>query len=88
MVLGIGAAVAAGYFFDPIGMRAGAALGLVVAIMAPLGDLAESMVKRSLGIKDMGTTLPGHGGILDRLDAFLFVLPAAWVLFETMGLLR
>jgi phosphatidate cytidylyltransferase len=88
VVLGIGAAVAAGYFFDPIGMRAGAALGLVVAIMAPLGDLAESMVKRSLGIKDMGATLPGHGGILDRVDAFLFVLPAAWVLFETMGLLR
>jgi phosphatidate cytidylyltransferase len=88
VVLGIGAAVAAGYFFDEIGMRAGAALGLVVAVMAPLGDLAESMVKRSLGVKDMGSILPGHGGILDRIDAFLFVLPAAWVLFETMGLLR
>jgi CDP-diglyceride synthetase len=36
----------------------------------------------------MGSILPGHGGILDRLDAFLFVLPAAWSLFETMGLLR
>ena len=78
----------AGYFFDEIGMRVGAALGLVVAVMAPLGDLAESMVKRSLGVKDMGSILPGHGGILDRIDAFLFVLPAAWVLFETMGLLR
>jgi len=88
VVLGIGAAVGAGYLFDEIGIRAGAALGLIVAIMAPLGDLAESMVKRSLGVKDMGSILPGHGGILDRIDAFLFVLPAAWVLFETMGLLR
>ena len=88
VVLGIGAAVGAGYLFDEIGVRAGAALGLVVAVMAPLGDLAESMVKRSLGVKDMGSILPGHGGILDRIDAFLFVLPAAWVLFETMGLLR
>jgi phosphatidate cytidylyltransferase len=88
VVLGIGAAVGAGYLFDEIGLRAGAALGLVVAVMAPLGDLAESMVKRSLGVKDMGSMLPGHGGILDRIDAFLFVLPAAWVLFETMGLLR
>jgi phosphatidate cytidylyltransferase len=88
VVLGIGAAVGAGYLFDEIGVRAGASLGLVVAVMAPLGDLAESMVKRSLGIKDMGSILPGHGGILDRIDAFLFVLPAAWVLFETMGMLR
>lgn len=88
VVLGIGAAVGAGYLFDEIGIRAGAALGLVVAVMAPLGDLAESMVKRSLRLKDMGSILPGHGGILDRIDAFLFVLPAAWVLFETMGLLR
>lgn len=88
VVLGIGAAVAMGYFFDEIGIRAGVILGLVVAVMAPLGDLAESMVKRSLGMKDMGSILPGHGGILDRVDAFLFVLPAAWVLFETMGLLR
>lgn len=88
VILGIGAAVAAGYLFDEVGVRAGAILGLVVAVMAPLGDLAESMVKRSLGIKDMGSILPGHGGILDRIDAFLFVLPAAWVLFETMGLLR
>jgi phosphatidate cytidylyltransferase len=88
VVLGIGVAVGAGYLFDEIGVRAGAALGLVVAVMAPLGDLAESMVKRSLGVKDMGSILPGHGGILDRIDAFLFVLPAAWVLFETMGMLR
>jgi len=88
VVLGIGAAVLVGYFLEPLGIRAGAALGLVVAVVAPLGDLAESMLKRSLGVKDMGSILPGHGGILDRVDAFLFVLPAVWVLYETLGLLR
>ncbi|MBP1632962.1 MAG: hypothetical protein H6Q11_1250, partial [Acidobacteria bacterium] len=87
VVLGIAVAVAIGYFLEPLNIRIGAALGLVVAVMAPLGDLAESMVKRSLGVKDMGSILPGHGGILDRIDAYLFVLPAVWVLYETLGLL-
>jgi phosphatidate cytidylyltransferase len=56
------------------------ALGVVVAIAAPLGDLCESMIKRDLGIKDMGAVLPGHGGLLDRFDALLFCLPAAYYL--------
>jgi phosphatidate cytidylyltransferase len=88
VVLGIAVAVVLGHFLEPLNIRIGAALGLVVVVMAPLGDLAESMVKRSLGVKDMGSILPGHGGILDRVDAFLFVLPAVWVLYETLGLLR
>ena len=58
----------------------GAKLGLVVAVVAPLGDLCQSMVKRDLGIKDMGTILPGHGGLMDRFDAMLFVLPAVFYL--------
>jgi len=53
-------------------------LGVVAALAAPLGDLCESMIKRDLGIKDMGTILPGHGGFLDRFDALLFVLPATY----------
>jgi phosphatidate cytidylyltransferase len=87
VVLSLGAAMAVGYLMDPFDIRTGAALGLVVAVAAPLGDLAESMFKRSLGVKDMGSILPGHGGIMDRIDAFLFVIPPVWVLYELMGYL-
>jgi len=62
------------------GIAAGLGLGIVVAITAPLGDLAESLLKRDLGVKDMGTFLPGHGGFIDRFDAILFALPAAYYL--------
>jgi phosphatidate cytidylyltransferase len=59
----------------------------LVSLFAPLGDLAESMVKRNLGVKDMGSVLPGHGGMLDRIDGFLFAVPAIYVLFRGFGLL-
>ena len=58
----------------------GLLVGLVIAVVAPLGDLSESLVKRDLGVKDMGSMLPGHGGMLDRFDGLLFVLPAVWLL--------
>lgn len=55
-------------------------LGLVAAVAAPVGDLCESLLKRDLDVKDMGGLLPGHGGVLDRFDAILFVLPATYYL--------
>ena len=57
-------------------------LGIVVSIAAPLGDLTESMFKRNLDVKDFGTIVKGHGGVLDRFDAFLFAMPAAYFLLE------
>ncbi len=68
------------------GVRHGLELGLVVAILAPVGDLFESMIKRDLSVKDSGTALPGHGGLLDRFDSLLIVLPAAYYLVSLFGL--
>jgi CDP-diglyceride synthetase len=54
-------------------------VGVVVGIAAILGDLAESLLKRGAGVKDSGDLFPGHGGVLDRLDALVFTLPTAYV---------
>jgi phosphatidate cytidylyltransferase len=58
----------------------GVLFGLAVVASATLGDLGESMVKRDIGIKDMGHLLPGHGGLMDRLDSLLPTAPVAWLL--------
>ena len=60
----------------------GVLLGACVVLTATLGDLVESMIKRDLGIKDLGTMLPGHGGVMDRLDSLLITVPVVWILLQ------
>lgn len=80
---GFAASLAGGLFFgfllqslEPVH---GLAIGAISGVLAPVGDLVESLAKREIGIKDSGRLLPGHGGLLDRLDAILFCAPAVYL---------
>ena len=78
--------VAVGFGFGPFSLGQALVFGVVCAVAAPIGDLTESVIKRDLGIKDMGSLLPEHGGILDRFDGLLFVLPAAYYVSRALHL--
>ncbi len=70
----VGGGVAAATFFSPLGLFALPA-ALFLSLCGQVGDLFESLLKRSFGVKDSGTMIPGHGGLLDRLDSLLFAFP-------------
>ena len=80
-------AVAGGIAYH--GLRAGlfpaVILGLTVAFFAPVGDLIESILKRSFEIKDSGNFFPGHGGVLDRFDSLLFAVPAVYYVMKLLS---
>jgi phosphatidate cytidylyltransferase len=64
----------------------GVVLGLITVVMATLGDLCESVIKRDLGIKDMSAVIPGHGGLMDRLDSLLATVAPTWLLLHYLVL--
>jgi phosphatidate cytidylyltransferase len=85
-VAAVVASVVIVHLIYPWTLGAAFVLGVVVAVVSPIGDLSESLVKRSLGLKDMGRILPGHGGLVDRMDGVVFVLPATYYLVKAFHL--
>ncbi len=80
ILIATGVAIAIGYWIH-LNMGLAIAMGVILAIVGLTGDLCESALKRELGVKDFGVILPGHGGLLDRIDSLLFTAPVAYYCF-------
>jgi len=74
--------------WEPWTMASGLVMAAATCVVAPLGDLSESMLKRDLAVKDMGSILPGHGGMLDRIDALLFMAPVLYYVLASFDVIR
>jgi phosphatidate cytidylyltransferase len=74
--------------WEPWTLTSGLVLAVATCVVAPLGDLSESMLKRDLAVKDMGSILPGHGGMLDRVDALLFMAPVLYYVLAAFDVIR
>jgi phosphatidate cytidylyltransferase len=88
IVLAVGASsVLSTIDYFPVDLGHALVIALIVVSLSSLGDAAESMVKRAIGVKDMGSIIPGHGGMLDRIDGILFVMPAVYYFYRFIGVL-
>lgn len=84
VLVGVTSGALVGYWMIGVGWLWGMALGLVIVASATLGDLVESLIKRDIGIKDMSSVLPGHGGVLDRLDSILPTLAVSYIAYQVL----